>query len=176
MSTQLITLVLTGGRTGYTGPVGKYQFVNGEADVPMIGSALKYMAICFAAHPKGSKELVVAQEKDAHGNVVTPASSGGGPADTVPSDVHEDGTSDEAATLVDGAADTGEPASEHGAEGDGERDARIQEALTLLDSNDDEHWTQGGKPAVHTVSDILNEPVSRSDIDAAAPDFKREGA
>lgn len=50
----------------------------------------------------------------------------------------------------------------------------LASALAALDPADDTHWTAAGKPSVAAVSDIAGAPVTRADIDAAAPDLTRE--
>ncbi len=52
----------------------------------------------------------------------------------------------------------------------------IASALSALDPADDTHWTASGKPSVAAVSDIVGAPVTRADIDAAAPDLTRDAA
>jgi hypothetical protein len=179
MSDQMsVTLVLTGGRAGATCVLGKYQFVNGECPVHgqanAVGSMLRYMGRIYQAFPKGSEELARAQKEFADGQADADKSSGGGTAEPVSGNLQPDGSANEAATDSVGDDGSGNASSEHVPEGHGLQHSRINEALTLLDHSDDEHWTQGGKPAVHVVSEIMNENVSRADINAAAPDFKRK--
>lgn len=54
-----------------------------------------------------------------------------------------------------------------------ERRSQIKEALTLLDSNDDSIWTEGGLPKVEAVENVLGYNVSRDEIEKANPGFKR---
>lgn len=52
--------------------------------------------------------------------------------------------------------------------------AAIVAALNLLDQGDDDHWTAAGKPAMDRLKDITGHAgLTRSDVDDAAPDFKR---
>lgn len=50
----------------------------------------------------------------------------------------------------------------------------IREALSQLDSMEDEHWTTDGAPKVEAVSELVGEKVSRQDIIDTAPHFSRE--
>lgn len=50
----------------------------------------------------------------------------------------------------------------------------IKEALSQMDSLDDEQWTQGGDPKTDFVSELTGEKVTRAEIIAAAPKFTRE--
>lgn len=51
---------------------------------------------------------------------------------------------------------------------------KITAALAGLDPNDDEIWTANGKPAMAAIEAILGtKAVSRAEVDAAAPDFRR---
>ncbi len=49
-------------------------------------------------------------------------------------------------------------------------------ALAALDPADDTHWTANGKPNVAAVAGIVGAPVTRADIDSAAPELTRDGA
>lgn len=50
----------------------------------------------------------------------------------------------------------------------------IRTALARLDPNNNEHWTEDGKPAIEPISDMLADPaLNRAMLDAAAPDCKR---
>ncbi|MGI0119692.1 hypothetical protein [Zooshikella sp. RANM57] len=51
---------------------------------------------------------------------------------------------------------------------------KIVKALSQLDHNNDSHWTNAGLPNVKAVEEILGQDVTRSDINEAAPEFKRE--
>lgn len=168
-----LTLVLTGGRAGKTCTLGKYRFVNGKCVVKnqarAIGSMVRYMARVYQAYPLGSEEL-----EAANGQANLDPGSGGGQADAVHGGVHENRHADEAATDSVGDDDGGNAPAEHRPEGDGFRRSRIIEALTKLDHSNDEHWTQGGKPAIHVVSQFINDNVSRAEIDSLAPDVLRK--
>lgn len=52
----------------------------------------------------------------------------------------------------------------------------LPDAVAALDPNDDSHWTSGGKPRIEAVADITGKPVTRAEIDAAAPGVTRETA
>lgn len=172
-----VTLVLTGGRAGMTCTLGKHHFVDGKcvakSQSRAIGSVVRYMGRTYQAYPLGSEELAKAQEA-LNGQADADPRDGGGKADAVPGGVHQDGPAEEGAADGTGDDDGGGDPAEHRPERDGLRDSRIREALTKLDHANDEHWTNGGKPAIHVVSQIINDNVSRAEIDALAPDFKRK--
>lgn len=49
-------------------------------------------------------------------------------------------------------------------------------ALARLDRDDDEDWTAAGKPAMDRVKELTGSlTLQRSDVDAIAPDFRRDG-
>jgi len=50
----------------------------------------------------------------------------------------------------------------------------VFEALKKLDPANDEQWTSDGMPRIEAVEKIYGEPVSRKQINDAAPDFNRE--
>lgn len=52
----------------------------------------------------------------------------------------------------------------------------VAEALAVLDRNNDMHWTARGIPSVDAVSSILARGVTRSEIEAVAPDLTRTTA
>ena len=55
--------------------------------------------------------------------------------------------------------------------------ARLEAALRKLDPNNDEHWTKSGKPAVAAVEQFYGSAdITRTDIEAAIPDFDRAAA
>ena len=54
------------------------------------------------------------------------------------------------------------------------RAEEIKQATTLLDSKNDDHWTQGGEARMETLEAILGYNVTRKELDAAVPDFKRQ--
>lgn len=172
-----VTLVLTGGRAGKTCTLGKHHFVDGKCVVKSqsraIGSVVRYMGRVYQAYPLGSEELAKVEEV-ANGQADADPRDGGGKADAVPGDVHQDGSAEENAVDEPGDDVGGGDPAEHRPERDGLRDSRIIEALTNLDHANDEHWTNAGKPAIHVVSQIINDNVSRAELDALAPDFKRK--
>ena len=52
---------------------------------------------------------------------------------------------------------------------------QIREAVALLEPATPEHWTQGGKPSVGAVRELVGDPsVTRADIDAACPGARRD--
>lgn len=53
----------------------------------------------------------------------------------------------------------------------------IIEALQKLDPNNDNHWTADGLPRIDTIKFMAsNQSITREDITAAAPNFKRTNA
>jgi hypothetical protein len=50
----------------------------------------------------------------------------------------------------------------------------IKEALSQLDTLDDNLWTQDGSPKIEAVSDLVGNKVTRAEILEAAPKFSRE--
>lgn len=50
----------------------------------------------------------------------------------------------------------------------------IKEALSQLDTLDDNLWTQDGSPKIEAVSDLVGSKVTRAEILEAAPKFSRE--
>lgn len=50
----------------------------------------------------------------------------------------------------------------------------IREALSKLDTMEDDHWTSSGDPKIDAVKDLLGRPVTRQEIVNAAPAFNRE--
>lgn len=49
----------------------------------------------------------------------------------------------------------------------------ILEALSQLDTDNNDHWTADGAPRMDVVEQILGENVSRADVTKAAPKFSR---
>lgn len=56
---------------------------------------------------------------------------------------------------------------------DGAQDTDIASALSMLDPDNDDHWTNAGLPAVEAVSELVGESVTRAQIKTVAPDAKR---
>lgn len=54
-----------------------------------------------------------------------------------------------------------------------QRAKEIKEATTLLDGNNDEHWTQSGEARMEALESVLGYQITRKELDAAVPDFKR---
>ena len=50
----------------------------------------------------------------------------------------------------------------------------LREALSQLDTLNDDHWTAEGAPKIDAVKEIVGGPVTRQDIINAAPHFTRE--
>jgi hypothetical protein len=50
----------------------------------------------------------------------------------------------------------------------------IREALSQLDTLNDDHWTSDGSPKIDAVKELLGHPVTRQEIINMAPHFSRE--
>lgn len=57
-----------------------------------------------------------------------------------------------------------------------QRESKIISAVQNLDHSDDDHWTEGGDPAVAAVKDICGFKVSRAEVKALCPGVEREEA
>lgn len=200
MSTVTRRLILTGGRTGQTCMLGKLQFVDGvltatgsDRDVEGIS---RYLARTYKAFPEGSHELAAQQEVDRanpalkellHGTSEVQAKSGPsqGSAEIfsgVPAGQPEPAqipTIDRCGTVAceEGPAPelaSGDGHTHPGHDAEAEQARSIQEAVTQLNPTNDELWTSEGLPRVDAVARLVGNPgISRSDVDAAAPEFVR---
>lgn len=185
-------LVLTGGRTNYTGLLGKVPFVNGVTTIQgsdrEVEALTRYLGRTYKAFPKGSAELKVAQEEDKrHGTGQADQTSQSGTDDAVSSGVQPSGggSSEVPADVSSGTNDptSGTEGSVSG--GDGHEDSgddgqsatdqdRVLAAVKSLDPSNDEHWTTDGRPRVDVVAEMAGMPqLTRADIVEVAPDFKR---
>jgi hypothetical protein len=66
------------------------------------------------------------------------------------------------------AADAGEVSPED------VRDTQIKEALKKLNRDKDDHWTKSGLPAMEAVEKYANMQLTRDEVTAAWPGFKRD--
>lgn len=56
-------------------------------------------------------------------------------------------------------------------------DQKLQDVIMSLDPNENEHWSEEGKPALAAVAEGYGSAgLTRQDIDAAAPDWNRDAA
>lgn len=79
----------------------------------------------------------------------------------------------------DGLQNAGISASEVGPGGPfpETQDIALRNAVLALDPENDEHWTQGGKPAISAVEQAYDSTgVTRKDIQAAMPEWNRDKA
>lgn len=49
----------------------------------------------------------------------------------------------------------------------------LAESIGQLDPENDDHWTQAGKPAIPAVENLFGKKIKRDDVEAAAPGFDR---
>ncbi len=198
-------LILTGPHAGKTISLGKrksqpnwggYRFVDGECVLrdqeENVDRITNYLARSYQAFPEGSDALAAAQkaagvmppqEGDADGQRdAVPARAEGNPAG-FPGEPRPDGQGHPAQEPAhvggDDEGDAGQPAARGQAEGDGENpeSAKIKAALTVLDPDNDEHWTALGAPRVDAVAELTgNAAVTRADLDREMPGLDREVA
>ena len=170
-----IRLVLTGGRAGYTGLLGKFRFVDGimefEGDAKAVVGICTYMARVYQAYPEGSKEL-----RDGNGAISSPAGSepiqGGGVAE-------QPGSAQKAADNGSGAVDS---ATGAGGSVPSARDRhanarldRIREAVMALETGNDDHWSAEGLPRVDVIATLAGDPsIRRKDVEQAVPGLTRK--
>ena len=184
-------LVLTGGRTGTTCVLSKYQFVDGETiiegDEKQVLGLTRYMGRAYRAFEKGSNALAQAQEVDRkHGiskadthpqpggpnSVPSGVQPGGGGPATVPAT--DSSAADGSAPVAEGSVPSGHGQPDSGEHGTQTDQDRVLKAVNSLDVNDDECWTTQGTPRVDAVANASGLPnVTREDIEAVAPGFMR---
>ena len=188
MSTK-IKLVLVGPRAGQTIALNGLNFINGVANVMPTGDPapfFNYWASYYNAHPFGSDayDEAVAQWKAFQESIQKEGEN--------ESDVSEEMDDSDDNTLrtklvpqreadeddADGdGEDDDEADSEEGSddddEGNGQRD-EILAAFTLLDKDNDDHWTEEGLPLVDVIAELTGiKNIKRADIEAAQPGFRR---
>jgi len=169
-------MVLTGGRKGFTGVMSGFKFMDGrttlEGPLNQVEKLTHWMAVMWQAYPEGSKELEALNGKSTHPT---------GTVEQPPAEVQRgmesggEGAAQAEAPLSPGPdrADADGPAGVV-PEGDGSGHAgQLKEALMMLDSTDDSHWTGQGLPSVEAVSKILGRKTTRAEIQAVAPDLTR---
>lgn len=187
---SLITTLfhLTGIHAGKTIRLGKYQFTDGKCQLscPAHEMALHTRSLerNWAAYPDGHPNL--SNQDNGNGTSEVP------PGSTVPAGdgnvqgpVQPDGpAAGEAATGGgDDAGATPSPTGDQAAGAGGPEasvtpvNTKLQKAVMSLDPNNDEHWTQDGKPAISAVQTAYGSAdVTRADVTAVAPDFNRTAA
>ena len=186
--TMEMELVLTGARAGKTIKLRDIQFTDGRAKIngpiDKVKGVATYYGRTYKAFPVGSKALQTAQEND-NGNSNLQASAGSRTANKVPGDAQSARNTGQANADNAGNDNAKTTGAGNSASGDGkgvvklspaEEDAKITEALKLLDGKDDEHWTGQGKPALAIVTELTGIKVTRARLDALAPNFDRSVA
>lgn len=156
--------VLVGGYAGKTINLGGHQFVDGvftygpDAENVIPGDdevRLKgdFLAKSFQAYREGSTELAEAQARIKGGKA--PA----GELDVGAREVKQQ--DDQAERVVSDRARLG----------------AVRSAITKLDPENKDHWTDAGLPSVEAVRDLSgNKDIGRKDIEALAPKLTRDEA
>lgn len=183
-----VTFVLTGAYAGRTITLGSLPYPFKEGKLSLTGPAeevalhARFMERNWQAFPEGHERLKEPEngqreiqsgaqqpngQADLHGDG-EPGGSGAGPGVAGP---------------VDGGSAGGGEAGNPGAEavrGDGpapELNTKLQKAVMDLDPADDSHWTKEGKPAITAVEKLYGSAgITRADVEAVAPGFKRKAA
>lgn len=178
-------LILAGKFAGQTIELRGVQFTRGEcvlegpeADVDGLSC---YLGKSYQALPEGSLELERAQKRDAGKENADGDGEDGSPSeprtsDQVPGEPRSPGQGDPGEKPAEGSGDDSPETGgeELPAAGNGEQGAEISEALNRLDPEDDEDWTADDRPSVAALAELLERPdLSREEIDAAAPQFRR---
>ena len=196
------TLILTGPYAGATRMLQGWKFVEGvcrlDAPPSTVEGIIKYMGRCYQAYLKGSPELAEALERSSDGQLPIDGAPGDRATGAVPGDVQSDGdgsgpspADDGGSDDVGGGGDQGVPAAGDGelrtevegsqaeepAEGEAETEAqkqKLREVIALLDPEQDDHWTRGGKPSVAKASSYAGRNITRAMIEEAAPGVYRK--
>lgn len=185
-----ITFVLTGPRAGKTVTLGKrWPFRGGKmryrGQTENMQNVAHILGTYYQAFPEGSQELREAQEawaarmegQDGVSHVQAPAQQQRSP-DPVHRSLQSGGEGFVPQAPVDGSGPA--PAEGGGvqavAEGNGESERSLRQALAELNPDNDDHWTQGGRPSLSALQAQLHRPVTRAEVDRAAPRFDRSSA
>jgi hypothetical protein len=179
---------LTGAHAGKTIRLGKYQFTDGKCELscPAHEMALHARSLerNWSAYPEGHPILTKQDNGNGTGEVPPGSTVTTGDAN-VQGDVQQDGSA--AGEAAAGSGDDADAASgtagDQAAGADGPEasvtpvNTKLQKAVMSLDPNNDEHWTQDGKPAISAVQTAYGSAdVTRADVTAVAPDFNRATA
>lgn len=174
---------LTGAYQGRTITLGgKYRFQKGVCTIiaPLQDIALhaRFLERNWQAYPEGHPKLEVINGQRDIQKTTEPD-----PEQAVSSNVQPNGEgADTDQPASDGEESTDPEAGESGVlpNGDGhapELNERLQRAVMSLDPNNDEHWTQTGKPAMTAIEKLYGATdVTRNDVEAVAPNFNRTKA
>lgn len=168
------TLHLVGALAGQTTKKAGVQFVDGTAvlkgDLGEVDALHHHLRVGYQ----------VITEEERQNGIGTPETDGkDGTISSLAGDVSKDGrtpegTSDEGS----GHAETGGGSQGLPSEGDGQgcaEDQLIQDALSQLDPDNDEHWTADSRlPMIAAVAELIpGTQVGRADINRLAPDMRR---
>ena len=178
------TIILTGAHAGKTLTLGKFRAVDGKITLRGSPSDVEGWTLSiernWCGNPEGDPRLN--PETD---NGQRDLSQGGAlPNGT--SDVSGAGQSGgegagTASAVNGGGADagasgsTGELAGGNGQQAD--VNMKLANAIRALDADNDEHWTQDGKPAIAAIQNVYGQTgFTRKDVEAAVPNFTRDVA
>lgn len=152
---------LSGGREGFTGPLGDYYFRDGQTLVQATDGEMPGL-ITFLRRRWGAE---VADDEEADKILRIGFEAFGNPAKAGEPSGDGEGTTDP-------EGDSG------GSSTDGNRPPdKLTAAVKSLDPNDDTHWTAKGLPAIEAVSKAYGKSnLTRADIEAAAPGYTRPKA
>lgn len=185
-----IKLVLVGPREGQTILINNVQFNNGACDVMPTGEPtafFNYWATYYNAHPFGSdsyndavkeyKELMAEiKKKEVKNESIIPKTVENPDSDPLSTKPAKDGDSKDNESTGDGSESISSDDADgrdKDAEGNGLSE-KILEAFTVLDDENSEHWTEGGKPMVDVIADLTGvKTIKRADIESAQPGFRR---
>lgn len=178
MSVVTRTVILTGAHAGKTIQLGRYSFQDGRTKLigppSEVDSACVYIERNWEGYPEGhpllesddgKRNLQEATERNkqhALSSGVQPNGAGTGEASTILGSESGQGTAGTSAELA--ARDGSAP----------DVNLKLLAAVRGLDVDNDEHWTQDGKPAIAAIQNIYGQTgFARKDVDAVLPGFSR---
>lgn len=200
-SQQTIRVHTTGVYAGKTVTLGGHRFVNGVAEFTgsqeELQPLLRKLARGWQAYPEGSEELAALQEQGNGERGTDHTASQPRPDESV----QRDGESRQQGSVQESehvggehaeaqAGDTGGVSGGHGHSNSGLSEQHSSESgaessvnpqlariVYDLDPDNDNHWTQTGKPALSAVTEGYGSgDVTRSDVNKAAPGWNRDKA
>lgn len=169
-----IKLTLHGAYKGRNITLNGVKFIDGvavlEGDAVKNEGLIKYMGLCYQAHPEGyeAPAAEVEPKKTAEEEPVL----------EVGDVIEVDGRAAE----ITGFAADGTPElkflDEDPGEGkEGEVNEKLVAAIKALDPKDDGHWTKHGKPQMAAVEKLYGSAgITRDDVEAAVPGYDRDQA
>ena len=185
MSVVTVNYLLTGPLKGKTITLGsntQYPFVDGalelSAPAEEISLHSRFLAKNWQAYPEGSDLLKGAE--DGVGDISTSESEN--EQQTVSGDLQSEGqqtasgesTEDKQESTDAEAGTSGSLPIGDGQQAQLDVDSKLVTAIEKLDPKNEDHWTQQGKPAIEAVSKFYGSSnLTRADIEAAKPDFRR---